>query len=459
MLDQMCHTVLSTADINAIRKARGFNANEADTRSTFENFFISSIGLKKVMASLQPEEVCGLHLLAQQKEEVDLTFFERVYDNAEESRFFYSPTFTQRYKDTFEHVKRSLVRKGILVMAEARTRAESTIMERWRFRFPSQFIEFLPPIIASPHHSNNPGVSKAEVARLKLLEVVDGRSNAAKKHDSQFFLRVEHGSLRMGDHAFHAGDLAAWQQSAWQAAISDVISASPVSISLVDAAMKILATLDEQEWAEPEQLAPALRVFCYGAKTPDAEKICQEGWKWGCLERLAEGHKSYFRLVDRRAAEPASAPDPSTFLNIHPKNGKVILNLHLIPLEALEQINRLAHLEVVKDQLAAAPDPVKLGRASPEARRSPLAEWLASHSPTFQQALDAIQEQWGKTILHHNLLVARVRDLSLRVQLERDLGDHLVVLSAEFVAFPRGWRAEVEKTLKKAGFVIKEVRA
>lgn len=136
-----------------------------------------------------------------------------------------------------------------------------------------------------------------------------------------------------------------------------------------------------------------------------------------------------------------------------------MVDLRLIPFDALAQLNRLARLEVIHYNLIVSPDLIKLGRSAPEERQSPLANWLYTHFPAFQQSFDVVNVQWGKTIMHSGLLVARVCDLSLRVQLERDLGEYLVVLDDKFVAFPRAWRAEVEKTLKKGGFVIKEVRA
>ena len=70
-----------------------------------------------------------------------------------------------------------------------------------------------------------------------------------------------------------------------------------------------------------------------------------------------------------------------------------------------------------------------------------------------------IAENWGKTILHTDLLVARVKDLSLRVQLERHLGEDLVLLSDEFVAFPTAARRDVEKVIQKGGFVVKTMKA
>ena len=98
MLNQMCHEVLSNADVNAIRKARGFTQTETNSRSQFESFYLSSIGLKAAMSTLTTEEAACLHLLSYQSKEVNIAFFDRVYGSAENNRYYYR-TFTQRYKN------------------------------------------------------------------------------------------------------------------------------------------------------------------------------------------------------------------------------------------------------------------------------------------------------------------------------------------------------------------------
>ena len=461
MLNQMCHIVLSLADIGAIRKARGFKENEVASRTTFESFFLSSIGLETVMASLTPEEVATLRLLVQQEEEVDIAFFERLYGSAKKAEGYYYGTYTQRYKDILDAVKKSLVRKGVLVMAENKARGDSVQMERWRFCFPPQFAEFLPPIIPSHHPSDASGEVHTEVARAKLLEIVGSQPVSTPPGLARFALTIEQGSLKFGNRDFLAGDLASWQQGAWLAALGVSSSKESASLSPVKAVQAILETLGPREWITPEQLEPALKVLCFGLKMPPAKKICEAGWKWGCLVRLVEGQKTYYRLPssNENVPSPGSGLDPSAYLKPHPLGNSAMVDLRLIPFDALAQLNRLARLEVIHYNLIVSPDLIKLGRSAPEERQSPLANWLYTHFPAFQQSFDVVNVQWGKTIMHSGLLVARVCDLSLRVQLERDLGEYLVVLDDKFVAFPRAWRAEVEKTLKKGGFVIKEVRA
>jgi hypothetical protein len=68
--------------------------------------------------------------------------------------------------------------------------------------------------------------------------------------------------------------------------------------------------------------------------------------------------------------------------------------------------------------------------------------------------------------VHENLLVARVTDLSLRVALQQALrGDggasiaQPFFLSDEYLVFPRARQGEIERLVKKAGHVVKTVRA
>ncbi len=130
----------------------------------------------------------------------------------------------------------------------------------------------------------------------------------------------------------------------------------------------------------------------------------------------------------------------------------------MIPLHDLDLLNTLADLAVENGVLLASPSLIKLGRTIPAQRKAPLSLWLAENIPAFGEALETVDAKWGKTILHENLLVARVRDLSLRVQLERELKGNIVLLSDHYIAFPIESRPSVEKVLKKTGFVVKTVK-
>jgi len=335
-------------------------------------------------------------------------------------------------------------------------------MERWRFCIPPDFARFLPPLIQAPRHFPDPGEQRLEAVRRKLLEVVGepaAVTSALLAKDSRYDLSLVRGTLMIGDQPVDTKILAEWQQVAWEYAVV-VQKQTPVILSplISKAVLTILGTLAPQEWGTPEQLAPALRVFCSGAELLPVEKICTAGGEWGCLARRVENGQAFYRLPYVDPPGPADI-DPFSYLAVATSGNALVVDLRTSPLEILEQLNRLACLEVKGQRLLAFPDPVKLGRLDPLERHSPLANWLRENAPAFQPVFAAVDQRWGKTILHSNLLVARVRDLSLRVQLKRELGDSLVVLDTEVVAVPPGCRGQVESILKKAGFVVKEVRA
>lgn len=202
MLNQMCHEVLSNADVNAIRKARGFTKSEIDSRSQLESFYLASIGLEAAMLALSPAEIACLHLINYKNEGVDLTFFERIYGSDRRGERYYYGAFTQQYQATYKAVKQNLLRRGLLVMAELRTRADNTKMERWRFRFPPEFAPYLPPQIPEPAAFEIPGDDRsAQAQRDKVLEALD--ASAAKTLRQNGFQSIVYaGDFTLGGAAF-----------------------------------------------------------------------------------------------------------------------------------------------------------------------------------------------------------------------------------------------------------------
>ena len=459
MLNQMCHEVLSNPDVNAIRKERAFTNKETNSRSQFESFFLSSIGLEAAMSALTTEEIACLHLLNRQTREVDLTFFKRLYSNDQDENRYYHATFTQLYKDTFKGLKQNLLRRGLLLMAELRTRSDNTKMERWRFRFPPQFAPYLPPLIPEPFYFDSSGVDRsAEVQRKKVLEALDQRPTKTGPRQS-FKCVASGGDMLLGKYLFSVHGLVQWQQAAWQAALDvQMPNDGGVSLSPVEAVRTILGTIPPHGWASQDQLEAAFTVLCHGVRAPSLDIICKQGWQWGGLRQHKEGRNIYYRLPDA-LQQPSEPLEYDRYLKPDPHSDAFHVDLHTIPFDDLETLNDLARLEITNKQLAAAPDAVKLGRTPPDVRESPLGLWLSTQNKGFSQVFEQVKDHWGKTIVHADLLVARVKDLSLRVQLERHLGKELILLSDEFIAFPHAALGEVEKIIQKEKFVVKKVKA
>ena len=450
MLQQMCQEVLADTDAKALCKARGFPQEAAASRGILETLFLSSQGLSNVLDALNSKEIALLHLLKNAETPVDVVFFARIHGGMHSSG-----TFTQRFKFFFDKTKQRLVRSGLLLLAEAPQSVwqKTSKMERWRFALPAEFHDRLPPLFQSPRQFEGSGNWRSDVVRDKLSADLGSRSNAG----TEGVFQIKAGELRVMDEPFSAARLAAWQQAGWRQAISGEKKSSPMdphSQPPDQAALCILSELADGLWADADQLAEPLQVFC-GEKI-DADAVCQAGWEWGLLAKRQAGGKNAYRLAPQQ--DPVA---PDQYLRAAEQDGCVAADLTTIPFDVLEQIVAISdQCEGSKRRtLLIRPNFVKLGRADDKLLESEAVQWLLEQTQPFAEVYLRLRERRGKTILHEGVCIAKVSDLSLKVAIEKALGDNLVSLKSDFVAFPRGFVDDVRRVVKKSGLVVKEVAA
>jgi len=464
MLKQMCESDINDSDIKAICKSRGFPAKEATSRDVFENFFISTIGIEGALNSLTYKEVVFLHLISKMKKEVGIKYFERLYGCAESANGYYYMTFTKQYKETFKKVKNNLVRKGVLIgiVKEQETYVKYTKMERWRFSFPPEFVEFLPPL-ARASTFNEAGDFKREVLRDKLLEIARGEERPSPLSNSKkrsFKLAIEDGDLSIGGEPFRAKRLLDWQQACLHASVKTDTKKQiyPSSdMAPVEAALYTFSQLKEHEWLPADSLAVILKIFTGEDINHPCEEICEAGWEWGCLVKVVAGGTAYYRLPDD-PLEDATAPTPAQYLQVAP-DGTVVLSVAKIPYSALEVLTTIATLDIRNSSLEATANVIKIGDALTTVRKDGVFDWLRKNSSGFRTAIETAEKRWGKQIIHEDLMVARVKDLSLKVQIEKLYpGSQLVSLPEDYIAFPCDLLPAIQKIVEKSGHVIKKAR-
>ena len=453
MLHQMCHKVLSNADVKAICKKRGLPSQAVSSRSVLENLLISDTGVAAVVGTLDPSEIACLHLLKAIDKPVDVAFFDRIYP-AKNGRSLYG-TFSQRYQGAFSKVKERLVRAGILIVALApQTWQKKTNMERWRFSLPMHFVPHLPPLLESPKQYDGEGDWRREVARDKLKTAVGGSSGADTETDR---LEIVNGELHMGGQPFRADRLLAWQKAGWKNELAQKKGdkhGESHALLPAEAAVHILGGLDDGFWSDPDALAAPFRAFC-GSKV-DSRSVCESGWRWGCLARLEADGQIWYRLAPSPLADDVL---PDHYLDVT-ADSTVTVDLDNVPFETLER------LVTISDQrpgpgrrpvLLVTPNLIKIGRATDAVLALSMVPWLQANSSAFRQTLETLQRRRGKTIVHENLLIARIGDLSLKVAVEKALGDRIVTLGKDFIAFPYDAVGDIKRVVAKSGHVVKEV--
>ncbi len=460
---RMCRKELSTADIKAICKARGFSPKEAKNRKFLENFILSDQGVAKAMDTLTQKEIIVLHALKQKSRAVDVAFFDCIY-GPPNRKFSWSTTFTKKYKDVFKLVKQSLIRRGVLLFAEDSVAwGKNTKLERLIFLFPAEFQKFLPSPLEPIRDISGPGHSSELVLRKKLLEITGRGSNLPVIDEKDFKLNITGGELLMGKKAFKAEYLHKWQKAGWAGALAkrkaDKFRAE--QFCLTDAVSYALSLLSPEEWLAGGQLEPVLKIFCHGLHLDDVQQdpheICHAGWRWGCLSRNTANNQTCYRMGGNY---PDIDKDQPFTRYLRPgKEQDLIIDLATIPYKDLEALAGISDFKVIGSQLTATPNMVRLGRVFNSICQEPLTIWLRDNVPCFGDAIKKVKARWGKLIIHQDLLVAKVRDLSLKVAIEKSFSDpaKLVFLPNDFIAFPRGLLGEIERLVTKLGFVVRSI--
>jgi hypothetical protein len=325
-------------------------------------------------------------------------------------------------------------------------------MERWQFALPVQFARHLPPLVESKRLSGE-GDWCSDAAREKLKTAIRQGADRESKNDRVAIVDDE---LCWGGQPFRSDRLVQWQKLQWQAETAPANhrkQADPYTLPPAEAVLRILAGLEAGLWSDAAALAVPLEIVC-GFQV-DAAMVCESGWRWGFLARQEAESRMWYRL-----APPAAADVPADrYLAVRGDEG-VGVDLDAVPFDALETLVRMSDQRPLpggRPLLLVTPNLVKLGRTADTVAALPLADWLRKNAPAFHQAFETVRQRRGKTILHDNLSVARVGDLSLKVALEKALGSRIVVLGEEFIAFPSGAVAEVKRLVAQMGHVVKEV--
>jgi hypothetical protein len=460
LLQRMCHGVLTVSDLKAISKARRFPASAANP-GIMTGLFLTEQGLADSFRSLDRQEIGVLHLLKAIGKPVNITFFERLYSPAHGLHL----TFTQKYQGVLAKVKERLVRAGVLLMFDVRANHREAKAELWRFMLPTPFHPHLPPIFDSLRTWAGPGDCRTDVVRQRLIEDLAGEASqmagkAPRSDDKRSLPRfdIANGELQLGGRRFCGGNLSGLRIALWTEQVADQHSKGssaddPTQLDPANAVFQLLEGLGTDQWADVKQLSELAAVFA--GRPVDCHAVCEAGRRLGLLAKCQVDGTNWYRPAP---AEPHRAPDE--FLRIAGREKRVVVDLERAPLPSLETLGQLSNATRVPSGppgLLLSPSLVRLGRANDELLATEEAAWLFRHSPLFQQAGEVRAGRRGRTVLHDDILIARVTDLSLKVALEKALGEQWASLKNDYVAFPRGALGDVQRIVRKSGHVIKEV--
>ena len=442
---------LTAADIKAICAARGFSLADAGTPALLENFFISDIGLEAAFGGLERKEIIMLHFLKCMQRQVDITRFERLTGRPSN---WYS-TFNQRYGNLFKTIKTRLIRSGVLAFtSDPNLLHKKTKLEKQIFGFPVEFHAHLPAPFESPAIFPGEGEFNDAFIRKKLHELID---LSPGEKTGEFALGLNQGVLQMGERQFRLDSFQKWQHRQWSLCSKPSLDYAPVGgghLSPFAAVKYTFSLLGPDEWVEPDELKMILNMFCAEKTKLDVHEVCAHGWKKGCLVRRKKAGQTWYRRSHAYLEIPDN-PRHGDYLHAD-DTGNISVDLKTIPLKCLETISRICLFRIEDGRLIASPDIARIGRILYEIREDPLIFWLAETSGAFAKMFQTVKKRFGRHLVHRNLLIAKVKNIGLKVTLEKQFKDgKMIFLPGDFIAFPEKLIDQVESLVTKSGFAVK----
>lgn len=459
---------LTEAEVKAIAKNRGFPTSSGSLRSSVKNLFLSSVGIDQVLASLAADELTTLRLLTEQDAEtyeIGIDFFERLYhEPGFDFRNVFMLTYNQRYGSTLKAVRERLIKKGVLIFY-APYEAGSSRIERWRFMVPPCVVERLPPYIKPVRlEPTSAEETNLQPLTIKLLELCGVKQKDPMAEEKLYSLKMKNGVIYCGQHPLDEGLLYDWQINNWARSLSmKIVSQASLPAHPIEMILNALIPLSPKDWFSPRQFNPLMKVALFGFETPGIETILDTAWQWGLLARTVRENQVYYRtnfIYNKNGPTYRTAlVDPSQF--IFQKNERTWVDLEHAPAAAVAILNRIASFELQNKRLYFTPHPNNMVNGFPKITNDPFLVWIVTELPEFRTLYDHIRQKWGKTVVHQNLLYARVTSYALMVQIERAFqpGTEYVRLSDEWIAFPKLLLPEIEKLVNKHQFVVKKVNA
>ncbi len=445
---------LTQSDRKSICASRGFERDISTMSSMFTDAFLSKDGLPEVMETLSAEDSRMLNLLLFCRP-VGVSFFASLYSGQDADKQW--GTYNELYRPVFKKVKKSLISKGVLIMTIAPKSYDSrSVLERHKFSIPVRFEPWVPLPFGEIHMAKDPGECMHEAVREKVRALVTDA--AEQPSDTKETDAYDDTKKTIKCKWFTVSKLRNVLYHEWDKVFTRATRryTDGVTTSLSRTLFGILSRLKDNQWVACNEIEPFLEVLCRRVDKPDAVQVCDRGLQCGLLARLCTAGKMYYR-----PAAPDISPDedPSLWLRSNANDG-CTLDIGKTPLEGLELIAAISNIEIRNGKLTVTPDIPTIGHASASLHEQSLIRWLDREITPYRDAFATVRKRAGKTVLHKNLMIARVGDFSLKMKIIKIFSresSKIVELPGEYIAFPINEFNTVCKVVSKAGFAVKTI--
>ena len=398
-----CRKFLTAPQLRDVCRARGFSVpgtKKDEIADAVAARLLGTSGVAEAMASLPAEGLVMLHAIATAETPPGLRdLLPAVAPGLK--------PWQADYRGLFGKVAEGLLRYGVVLVKDrdafagpARSRFENV-----SFVLPDTFRPLLPPfpVKTLPLPEPTAGGGVPAFAKRAIAAAAGGKTPGADLHSRVARgIRFSDGVLSIGSRALERAEpLVSFIRGEWVSgpAGRDAGEAKAVRRAVAH----VLSSLPDGEGVRRTALRDAAGRLAGSAPAGVTDRLLAEGLEAGLLLAGGDGEDRVWR------AAPEGGPDGAP-LRFEADEDGVTVDVSGSGLAALCAAAAVSVVVPRDTGLHLAPDPARLGRRADRIADCPVLGTLARGSPIFARAVRAVEERWGKTLVHVGLAVLRVEE-------------------------------------------------
>lgn len=446
---QTCSSVLTAGQLKDICRWRGFAAQPGASKLELAAFVATRLlqpeGAARAMQSLEPRWLLVLHALAMANGAPNL---EALLPVLAPGRSYWRLD----YRKLFREVAEGLLNRGLVLVQDRPGGAADSRFQLYHFVLPAVHEALLPPypVATCPLGKGAVAGELLPYARQILAEALrdPGSKRASSKEGlvarAAAALRCTAEGLAYGTRALRdMAGLVAGLRADWTSGGHSAGSKGAEALRAID---HILRHLPPGRAVTPAQVGEAVAVLGHRVEEDELQRFFEEGWRLGLLLRSGSGQRACY------APAPESVvadPDPPV-LRASPDG--IWLDPQRSGLECTLRLAALCRAEAAQSGLLLRPQLVLFGRAADELDGIPGLRQAMAASPAFADAAARVKRQRGRLLLHVGLVVLRVEETGLRMQLIHELGKQVRSLGGPYLVLPQSALPTAERLVRREGY-------
>lgn len=231
------------------------------------------------------------------------------------------------------------------------------------------------------------------------------------------------------------------------------VSAWYINYNMWYSVFYILKGLKDKEWLNVSSLKKILSDFIRHEHKVDLysflSDLCEEGFKYGFLEKLSSEKENYYRCARCEEVKIAEG-------GVIEKEEGLIVDPEKVPFELLREITIISNFTFENNIFTFTPSRIKLGKIFRNKKEFSFAFMnIYEQHPLYKNSFDYVKNNYGKVMIHSGMSILEIKDITVSALVKHNFPDIFYPLGGNFFAVSGQDEEKINQFLVKKKYSIR----